>query len=144
MSCYLLAKSYESDLVQPATCTKLSCIAIDSLLLPITSIIVGVVGTVLLLIKFIFRLLTFPISQLASRFHGVTPPTTADWFSSCTYMNSYLVPLLLIPVIGTLIYCSAIAKIFKENEGYEVSCLDVAVTALGCPWEHLKNLVQKW
>ncbi|KZN26773.1 hypothetical protein [Chlamydia pecorum] len=144
MSCYLLAKSYESDLVQPATCTKLSCIVIDSLLLPITSIIVGVVGTVLLLIKFIFRLLTFPISQLASRFHGVTPPTTADWFSSCIYMNSYLVPLLLIPVIGTLIYCSVIAKVFKENEGYEVSCLDVAVTALGCPWEHLKNLVQKW
>lgn len=144
MSCYLLAKSYESDLVQPATCTKLSCIAIDSLLLPITSIIVGVVGTVLLLIKFIFRLLTFPISQLASRFHGVTPPTTADWFSSCIYMNSYLVPFLLIPVIGTSIYCSVISKVFKENEGYEVSCLDVAVTALGCPWEHLKTLVQKW
>lgn len=144
MSCYLLAKSYESDLVQPATCTKLSCIAIDSLLLPITSIIVGVVGTALLLIKFIFRLLTFPISQLASRFHGVTPPTKADWFSSCIYMNSYLVPLLLIPVIGTSIYCSAISKVFKENEGYEVSCLDVAVTALGCPWEHLKTLVQKW
>lgn len=144
MSCYLLAKSYESDLVQPTTCTKLSCIAIDSLLLPITSIVVGVVGTVLLLIKFIFRLLTFPISQLASRFHGVTPPKTADWFSSCIYMNSYLVPLLLIPVIGTLIYCSVIAKVFKENEGCEVSCLDVAVTALGCPWEHLKTLVQKW
>ncbi len=150
MACFLLANKQDVDpIVQNTcsyTCSKIVCATIDILLLPLTSIIVGVFGSVLLLLKFIFKALTYILSRIATACAGVSRVRLSDWFSCLIDSNAkpYLAPLLLLPVVGTAIYCNSFVRKFVEIEGTDVDCSEKLIVALGAPWEQLKFSLTHW
>lgn len=122
MACRSISVCSNSNL-----CNKISYAAIKvlgytlcSLSIPIISIIAGVVGTVLLIVKTVYLLIIHALGAICK-----TNTISLYQRFSCIIHSpnlAYLAPILLIPVIGNIVYVTFLLNKVTSHQESTISC----------------------
>ncbi|WP_201456937.1 hypothetical protein [Chlamydia sp. 17-3921] len=149
MACYFFTNYNVGDVEEGSLHHKVLSSTIDLLLYPVVSLIIGIFATILLLIKSLYKIITFLIARLYSSCSGKETLKASSWFDCILSLSEdpcyYAAPLLLIPVIGAAFYAFLIARSFIQNEGGEgVSRLNTAIVVCQAPWALLEHATVNW
>ncbi|WP_201456933.1 hypothetical protein [Chlamydia sp. 17-3921] len=143
MTCYLLADRAGVDihLYSTPVLIKVICILGDLLLLPLVSLIAGVVGTFFLLIKILSLCITYFLNTIWRK----PQPSLFSRFSCLTkdLFMPHLAPVLLIPILGLSIYLGVLIQSFSKKYGMP-SYLDITAFAVIAPVSLMVESATSW
>ncbi|ANH78995.1 hypothetical protein [Candidatus Chlamydia sanziniae] len=151
MACYLYLSSpgmTSFDLDNMSKVKQACLITLDVLLAPLILVIVSIVIPFLLLIKIIYKTLTFLIAAIQAKYSGKMIPRAKAHFSSFTNQakdtTDYYGLLYCIPIIGVIICIVLLTASYVENEGGRASCGSRMFIACAVPFVQLEHTVRAW
>ncbi|WP_201456934.1 hypothetical protein [Chlamydia sp. 17-3921] len=124
-------QSFDTDTIY--TYSKVSGTVIGLMLLPVSSIISGVIGIIFLIIKTLYKLITYLIDWMSKTSETQLMPLSKRFTCILEARSKpLLAPLLLCPVIGTAIYLTIVSQIVIK-ECCASSCFEITAIVASCP-----------